>query len=98
MVTGTLLHEDENNNGILETGETFEAVQLVGEMLTDSNANHNAFVRMNVSLGSISDGNNAVDGRLGGVEFSIEEIDTTTNSPTGNFVNASHYSAGTASE
>ena len=97
-LTSGAQHEDENGNGILETGETFEAVQLVGEMLTDSNAGHNAFLRMNVSLGSISDGNNAVDGRLGGVEFAIEEIDTGTNSPTGNFINGVHYSAGTLSE
>ena len=96
-------HEDENGNGILETGETFELVQMVGESLGDStgDSDYSAFVRMNVSFGSISDGNNAIDGRLGGADFFIEEVDKSDPGNlqyTGNGISVSHYSAGEAGD
>lgn len=90
-------HEDENSNGILNMNEEFEEVQTTSFSLNGSDANYDAQVRMDASLGSISDGVSAIDGQLGGVHIRIEEVNVSgTPYYTDNAVNATHYSKGTA--
>ncbi len=68
-------HTDENQNGLLDYGEAISDVYVDKKVLTGDDSDYGAVARLAVSIGSISDGDTAIDGSVAGVVISIDEID-----------------------
>ena len=68
-------HTDENQNGLLDYGEKISDVHVDKTVLTGDDSNHGAVARMAVSIGSISDGDTAIDGSVAGVVITVDEVD-----------------------
>ena len=94
-------NQDENGNGLLDTGETLEGLTIVrGTVSMDGSSDYEGHVSVGGHFGSISNGVSAIDGNFGGIFVAVDEVDTSGGNPafTGNSVSGIQYEIGEVSQ
>lgn len=94
-------NQDENGNGLLDTGETLEGLTIArGTVSMDGSSDFEGHVSVGGHFGSISNGVSAIDGNFGGIFVAVDEVDTSGGTPafTGNSVSGIQYEIGDVSQ
>ncbi|XDZ65816.1 FecR domain-containing protein [Alphaproteobacteria bacterium LSUCC0684] len=94
-------NQDENGNGLLDTGETLEGLTIDRSVLSQAgSSDYEGHVSLGGHFGSISNGISAIDGNFGGISVAVDEVDTTGVTPgfTGNSVSGIQYEIGEVSQ
>jgi len=94
-------NQDENGNGLLDTGETLEGLTIArGTVSMDGSSDYEGHVSVGGHFGSISNGVSAIDGNFGGIFVAVDEVDTSGGNPafTGNSVSGIQYEIGEVSQ
>ena len=93
-------NQDENGNGLLDTGETLEGLTFArGTVSVVGSSDYEGHVSVGGYFGSISNGVSAIDGNFGGILVAVDEVDETSGTPafTGNSVSGIQYEIGEVS-